>query len=169
MEEVPFKRAKLINYLYSTIQPETGLFKPLAALRQTPSTDVWEKAETFWDKLTVAEKWSNLYFAYSIAYKQQSLQAMEAEGVTEKQRIEAVSIAEHNRWNVEKLLMGYRKPKTSEDLYMAPDERVAEQLANNKRLFIHAQIRPFEELTEPMKQLDREFVQYIPWLIEMAH
>lgn len=169
MDEVPFKRAKLINYLYCTIPQETGRFVPLAELGKKNQEDIWKKAEECWDTLTVAEKWSNLYFAYSIAYKQQSMQVMETEGLKEQERIEAVSIAEHNRWNVEKLLMGYRKPKPSEDLYMAPDETIAKQLKNNKALFIHAQIRPFEELTDQMKQLDREFVQYIPWIVEMAH
>ena len=96
------------------------------------------------------------------------MQAMEAEGVAEKERIEALSIAEHNRWNIEKLLLGYRKPKASEDLSLAPDETIAKQLKNNKNLFIHAQIRPFDQLTEAMKQLDRDFVQYIPWIIEMS-
>ena len=160
-DEVSFRRAKLINFLYD--QKRT-----LQELRSMSETAVWEKADALWDTLTVAEKWSNLYFAYSIPYKQQSMQVMEAEGVPEKQRIEAVSIAEHNRWNVEKLLMGYRKPKASEDLYQAPNETIAQQLANNRRLFIHAQIRPYEELTEAMKQLDRDFVTYIPWIIEMT-
>ena len=72
---------------------------------------------------------------------------------------------EHNRWNVEKLLMGYRKPLEIEDLYDKSDD-IARKLKNNKNLFVHAQIRPYDDLSDDMKELDKEFARYIPWIIQ---
>ena len=42
-----------------------------------------------------------------------------------------------------------------------------EELAKNKKLFIHHDIRPFDDLGS-IKELDREFSKYIPWIIKMT-
>ena len=152
-EETSLRRAKLINDLYN---------------------QKWGGKN--WDELNVAEKWSNLYFAYGISYKLLVLRAMrglDPEDTSHDKdpltaaELEALGRTEHNRWNVEKLLMGYRKPQSKEDPY-GKTEAVAKQLSNNKHFFIHPQIRPYEELTEEMKQLDIEFSNYIPWIIEKS-
>ena len=82
--------------------------------------------------------------------------------------IDALSETEHNRWNVERLLMGYRKPAEKEDMYDKPAE-IAKKLKNNKNLFIHAHIRPYESLTKEIKQFDIDFAKYIPWIIQTAN
>ena len=64
-----------------------------------------------------------------------------------------MAIVEHNRWNVEKLLMGYRKPKQEEDKYEHPE--FVSKLKKNKDLFIHHDIRPFGQL-KAIKELDYE-------------
>ena len=81
--------------------------------------------------------------------------------------VEELAMVEHNRWNVEKLLMGFRKARDYEDAFKATDEEDATKLVNNKKLFIHHDIRPFDELDE-IKELDREFSRFIPWIIEMT-
>ena len=86
----------------------------------------------------------------------------DSDALSEKES-EIIGKIEHNRWNVEKLLMGYRKPKEEEDLYGKPDE-VESKLKNNKNIFIHAQIRPFEQISEDMQNVDKEFAKYIPWI-----
>ena len=167
-DNTAFRRAKLINYLYCSIDDTTKRFPPLDKLNQTPAAEIWADADTFWkNKCTVAQKWSNLYFAYSIDYKVQSTQTLRNAGMDETAINETLGVMEHNRWNVEKLLMGYRKPKQREDMYHKPEE-IAEKLKNNKHLFIHPQIRPFEELTDDMKQLDYDLAAYMPWIIEMT-
>ena len=87
------------------------------------------------------------------------------EELTEEQ-INILAEVEHNRWNVEKLLMGFRKPKPEEDKYEHPE--AGDVLAKNKRLFIHHDIRPYDDLTEKTKQFDREFSKYIPWILKMT-
>ena len=79
--------------------------------------------------------------------------------------VEQLAIVEHNRWNVEKLLMGFRKPRKEEDKYEY--QEFEEELAKNKKLFIHHDIRPFYELNT-IKELDREFSRYLPWIMKMT-
>ena len=74
---------------------------------------------------------------------------------------------EHNRWNVEKLLMGYRRPRKEEDCFEVTDKEQAKILAKNKKLFVHHDVRPFDKLND-VKELDREFARYIPWIIKMT-
>ena len=79
--------------------------------------------------------------------------------------VEEMAQVEHNRWNVEKLLMGYRKPHKDEDKYAYPEH--ASELKKNKERFIHHDIRPFSQLGS-IKELDYEFSRYIPWIMRMT-
>jgi len=82
-----------------------------------------------------------------------------------QQDIEILAQVEHNRWNVEELLLGYRKPKKDEDKYVYPE--FAGKLKKNKDLFVHHDIRPFDQLNT-IKDLDYEFARYIPWIMKMT-
>ena len=163
VDEESIRRAKLINYLYSSMKD--GHFLPLTVLASLSAETIWKEANRYWKDLSVAVKWSNLYFAYSLHYKELAVKAMREAGLDEDQQIETLSVMEHNRWNVEKLLMGYRKPLEIEDLYDKSDD-IARKLKNNKNLFVHAQIRPYDDLSDDMKELVKEFARYIPWIIQ---
>ena len=73
----------------------------------------------------------------------------------------------NNRWNVEMLLMGYRRPHENKDKYHAPNDEAKGKLGKNKNLYIHPDIRPFKDL-DTIKGLDREFTRYIPWIMKMT-
>ena len=170
------KRAKLINYLYETADYSTYRFQSILALDAIPEDKIWSDADKMWQKLTVALKWSNLYNSYTIRTKLASLRAMRGLKLDDKsldttllsdQEAEEMARVEHNRWNVEKLLMGYRIPHEDEDKYKAPNEEAKVKLGKNKNLFIHSDIRPFEQLGI-IKELDYEFSRYIPWIIRMT-
>ena len=172
-DEHSLKRAKLINYLYSTM-PSANHFQSILALNTMSKEQIMEEADAYWRKLTVALKWSNLYSAYAIRTKQDSLRAMRGLPLDDKvhdydslndEEIETLAKIEHNRWNVEKLLMGYKKPKSEEDKYVYKE--FENELKNNKKLFIHHDIRPFKDLG-PIKELDGEFSRYIPWIMKMT-
>lgn len=49
--------------------------------------------------------------------------------------VEELARVEHNRWNVEKLLMGYRKPHDNEDAYNAHYDDDKSVLKQNKKAF----------------------------------
>ena len=173
-DDVSYKRAKLIHYLYCTADYDAYLFKGKDFLETMPLAIIWSEAETEWQKLSVALKWSNLYSAYCLPCKIASIRAMRglSPGDTSRdldalsnEEVELMAIVEHNRWNVEKLLMGYRKANLSEDKYEHTE--YADLLCMNKELFIHHDIRPYASL-DAVRQLDKEFSKYIPWIIKMT-
>lgn len=173
-DEKALQRAKLINYLYNNIVDDH--FPDFLVLNSIPKESLWADAEQYWRGLSVANKWSNLYCAYSIPCKLASLRVMrklDPEDSSHDQDIltleegEQIGRVEHNRWNVEKLLMGYRKARKDEDKY-EHDCLGGDHVKGNKKLFIHHDIRPFEELPESTRQLDLEIAKYIPWLLKMT-
>ena len=174
-DERSLRNAKLINYLYSTM-PSGYQFQSLLALNAMSDEQIWKEANDYWKGLTVALKWSNLYYAYTISIKLNILRALrglDSDDISQDTRplssdeIEILARVEHNRWNVEKLLMGFRKAHKNEDKYEKDDETKS-KLAQNKRRFIHHDIRPFDDLKDGIDDLDREFSKYIPWIIKMT-
>lgn len=168
------KRAKLINYLYETANYETYKFQGILVLDAIPEDKLWEEANAKWKVLSVALKWSNLYNSYTMRTKQRTLRAMRGLDIDDESHdydtlsdyeVEQLAVVEHNRWNVEKLLMGFRKPRKNEDKY--EHEEFAGSLKKNKDLFIHHDIRPFGQL-KTIKELDYEFSRYIPWIMKMT-
>lgn len=173
-DEKVFRQAKLVNFLYNTADYSCNRFKDLTVLAAMGPDRIWEQADEQWRKLTVALKWSNLYCAYSIPCKLASLRVMRGLDADDKSHdqypmaedeVHQLAIVEHNRWNVEKLLMGYRKPRREEDKY--EHKEYAKNLKKNKEHFIHHDIRPFEELDE-VRMMDYELTRYIPWILKMT-
>lgn len=177
-DEKSLKRAKLINYLYNTADYSTNKFTSPLVLASIPTEKIWREADEQWSQLSAALKWSNLYNSYTIRTKMASLRAMRKLELDDRSRdfdsltddeVEELAKVEHNRWNVEKLLMGYRRPHPKEDYFKAQSKGVkdASELKKNKKLFIHHDIRPFEKLDD-VKELDYEFARYMPWILEMT-
>ena len=174
-DEKSLRRAKLINYLYSTANYDENKFQSIVLLDSIPEEQIWKEADDAWQRLSVALKWSNLYNAYAIRIKLTSLRALRGLDINDTSHdttplsdaeVEQLAKVEHNRWTVEKLLMGYRKPLSDEDKYAAGNEVFKADLIKNKERFIHYDIRPYDELDENEKELDRIFSEYIPWIIK---
>lgn len=170
------KRAKIINYLYNTADYRNYKFKDILELDAIPNEKLWDDANRMWNDLYVALKWSNMYCSYSLRTKLATLRAMRGLHLYDRSRdtepltdyeVEELAKVEHNRWNVEKLLMGYRKPHPEEDKYQAKDEEQMKHLNRIKRLLIHSDIRPYDQLNS-IKVLDRELARYIPWIMRMT-
>ena len=175
-DEINLKRAKLINYLYSTADFPTYRFKGLLSLDAMTDEEIWSEAEKYWRPLSVALKWSNIFNALSIDTKCSALRAMRGQQPTDSSRdtsplsdeeVHVLAQVEHNRWNVEKLLMGFRKPLRSEDIYEEANKEFLADLKNNKGVRLHCDIRPFAHLG-PIKELDHEFSRYLPWILKMT-
>ena len=179
-DEELMQRAKLVNFLYSKynkLSPEEKLtFEE--TINGMSIDDINDEANKAWMQLTVAHKWSNLYCAYNFPGKLATLRKMrnlapddkkhDTDKLGEKE-MELLTQMEHNRWNVEKLLMGFRKPSEKEDHYkyeqLDNHQEIREKLSKNKKLFIHHDIRPYDELNE-VKELEHLICNFIPWIIE---
>lgn len=66
---------------------------------------------------------------------------------------------EHNRWNVERLLMGYRPATTAERERANADDEYNEML--KKKYFIHINIAPYGEIPEETKENDRILTRFL--------
>lgn len=168
------KIAKLINYLYSTANYESYRFTDMSILDSMTKENIWYDAEKYWADLSVANKWSSMYCAYNIPCRVDMLRAIRGLGSDDfshdmdclsEDELQEMAVVEHNRWNVEKLLMGFRKAMPNEDKYENDD--YAGLLSKNKKLFIHHDIRPYEDL-DIIRNLDVEISRYIPWFIKMT-
>lgn len=119
-----------------------------------------------WDDLSTSLKWSNLYLADSIEFKLRSigLTLEEAKYATiSDAQIEDLARTEHCRWNMEKLLMGYRALTDKEKA----DNLDVKKLKTN--MFAHHLIKPYKDLSEGDKQLDRNIIMKLPDILRMLN
>ena len=119
----------MLNYVYSKGIPESF-----------PE----EEMVTMWRTLGTSLQWSNRYHADSIKYKLRSFHKIDDNEPFTDQQIDLLARVEHNRWNIEKLLMGYR-PTT-----MLEKEAVKRDLSMKKEFkidrFAHHDITPYDHL-----------------------
>ena len=111
--------------------------------------DFWPDYAKEWDVRPVSERWSNIYNSLSLPFKLRSIGAKITKGRIvnihlNDEIINLLGEVEHNRWNAEKLLLGFRPPAIGE--------------GKDKPNFIHPDIRPNAELSEDTKDKDRKLL-----------
>lgn len=137
-------KAQILNLIYSK-----GLY----------DINVKNEAIKEWDKLPSAHQWSSLYCANSFELKQKEFKLIENKKIKDikeletcfKKNKEELCEIEQNRWNVEKLLMGFRKPHEDEQQKIDEDRKTNSNnyLCNKyKKEYIHDLIRPFDEIKQ---------------------
>lgn len=103
--------AKLVNYVYNKKEDVT-----LAGVDDTNNKEGLPLQEVFWRNCSVSDQWSSSYNANSITtklrflgldFRNSSMEEMRAK-LAEPETLSVLNEIEHNRWNTEKLLMGYR-------------------------------------------------------------
>jgi hypothetical protein len=119
----------MVNYVYSKGIPE-----------RFPENEI----VSMWHDLLTAHKWSNRYFSDSIKFKIRSFSNFDRNEQLDDEQIDLMARVEHNRWNMEKLLMGYR-PTTSLE-----KEKIAKDLSQKAKfkttLFAHNDICAYDNL-----------------------
>jgi hypothetical protein len=110
-----------------------------------PETVPDREAQTLWRNLSVAHKWSNRFNANMLDIKIRSL----LPDRPFEEQIETLARTEHNRWCIEKLLMGYRRMTDKDKLL----NKTPKELKNH--YFIHTDICAFDELNESTKEIYR--------------
>lgn len=131
------------------------------------------KADCIWDNTAVSKRWSNIFAAASIPTKLRCIgikwntnTPSKIEELTEEQ-VALLSEIEHNRWNIEELLLGYRPVHKDEDEIINADRTKKKEFRNR---FIHYDIRPFSELKtdasgRKANEYDEVIVKSIPLII----
>ena len=135
--------AKRMNYLYCVFDDLGG----------APSLYPDDVVDDKWDGCSVSDKWSNIYNAMTIPTKLRSVgvdyKSLTCRSLTEEE-IGLLAEVEHNRWNVEKLLMGYRPvtEKESDEIEKSIAEDGSLKKDYKNRLNAHYDLRPFDDLKE---------------------
>ena len=143
VEETMEKWAKKLNYLYTYYYDNDKI----------PTSYPQNEVDELWNKLSVSDKWSNMYNVLTIPSKLRSVgidyRDKNPRRTFTSQELDILSKVEHNRWNVERLLSGYR-PTNEEET-----EAVLDDIENKKgkklkkyykNRWIHYDIRPFDDL-----------------------
>lgn len=154
------KRAKRISYLYDHTYD-------FVAMPDDKSLD------DSWFEMQYAFQQSNLYSANSIPVKLRSVGVeveMPYQSLSEDQ-VEILSEVEHNRWNMERLLVGFKAFDYEERMdfkarFESKDDEVKkaakdEHNKKKKTLFQNKDIAPYDELLEGSKDYDRAIVRNI--------
>ena len=143
----------MVNYVYSKGIPE-----------QFPENEI----EMMWRELRTALKWSNRYHADAIKFKIRSFQIKPNEPITDEQ-LELMARVEHNRWNIEKLLMGYRPTTPLEKEAIVKDISLKNEFKINR--FAHHDICSYDDLQADesgvnTKEYDRRISAALPLIMQ---
>ena len=152
------RRARRIKYLYDMGQNFTSM----------PDND--DELIGQWFKEQYVFQQSNLYAANSIPFKLRSITIDTQKKLTETE-IELLAQMEHNRWNLERLLLGFKPYKLADRLafkyilkYADTEKKqtLKHTLKETKNtLFIHKDIAPYEELLPGSQDYDKAIVKNI--------
>lgn len=131
----PFVRRRIlegkrINYIYFKGEEYSYMTSDIA------------KLDEMWRNTKYADQMSNIYCASHIGMKLRSV-GNRAELTDEE--IQLLAVTEHNRWNVEKLLMGFEALPEKERAKQSTPEGLA-KLKDKKKIFKHYCIAPYSQL-----------------------
>lgn len=107
-----------------------------------------EERERLWDKLSNIKRQSSIYNAITIPTKMRSIGLNEDDWDKfydiSQQDIEILAQVEHNRWNVEELILGYRPCTDEEQVKIAADVETHKNAFKARK--IHYDLRAYNDL-----------------------
>lgn len=138
--------AKNVNYIYSQCYNDN--FENWQGQIQTSVEIDHTERDKLWADLSSVKRWSSIYNAMTIPSKMRSIGLGEDDWDKfydiSQQDIEILAQVEHNRWNVEELILGYR-PCTDEE-----QNKIAADIETQKDAFkarkIHYDLRAYNDL-----------------------
>lgn len=140
------RMAKNVNYIYERCYHENDR-KWNGKLRYTVEIDPQER-DRLWAELPNIKRLSNIYNAMTIRSKMRSVGLEENDWDQfydiPQQDIELLAQVEHNRWSVEKLIMGFRPCNHHEQEVIASDVKNLKEAYKTKR--IHYDLRAYNDL-----------------------
>lgn len=158
--------AKRLNYFYACSYGQKGL----------PTEMPNDEVEMEWCKLSAfSMRYSSIYNVMTIATKMRSLGHEEKDWdkffALTQEEIETLSAVEHNRWSVERLLLGFRPPTDTEREEIAQDLRLKNVYKKQK---IHYDLCAYRELREDqtgqnVRIYDYDLTACIPMIAQSFH
>lgn len=138
--------AKNVNYIYDRCYHDN--FKNWQGQVLSSVEINIEQRDKLWADLSNVKRWSSIYNAMTIPSKMRSIGLSEDDWDKfydiSQQDIEILAKVEHNRWNVEELILGYR-PCTDEE-----QDKIAADVETQKDAFkarkIHYDLRAYNDL-----------------------
>ena len=184
MEKDNYYRAQLCNYVYELMFKGNSkkIINQIIADIENASDKVKMKvAREYWKKLTIFNRWSNRYLANSFETKIRSV----GEHISDyplrycdicnafAEQEEILAECEHNRWNVQQLLMGFRAYTMREiDEYSkSVDKKTFKSDMKKGREKAHLNICSFahlDDVDEGAKDYDRIFNHAIPEILKIT-
>jgi len=145
LEKINSLLPKIVKYAYD----QTNENKLIDKIEDKATLEEnWKNHWKASDNIT-ALKFSNIYNANTIGIKSRSLNILVGQQLSNDQ-INLLARIEHNRWNIEKLLMGYRACTLEEEKNIK-DKVYTKQYYRDK--FIHNDIRSYEDIKEDDKRI----------------
>ena len=124
-----------------------------------------ETEEAAWFEKSEADKFSSIYCANAMHFRERSFRPDEREG-------HAICDVEHRRWMLSVLILGFapveRAKREEWKARMASKETEEAAKKEKKQLkdaFIHMDITPYEDLPEGEKVKDRIIIDRIPYIL----
>lgn len=140
-----------VNYLYAYYF-EQGR-NTLPNLRPTAA-----QLEEAWERISTVKQWSNIYNANSFAVKMRSIgknpDALPVPLVLTDEEVSLLAEVEHNRWNVERLLLGSRPFKDEKEKAEYEQGDAETRTKMKEKDFIHPDITPYSLLNAYSKNID---------------
>lgn len=110
-----------------------------------------------WRRLTYTKQLSNIYSSMHIGVKQRSLGGKPIDPENEH----LLTVAEHNRWNMEKLLAGYGMLPEAKRNQKNNEQGLKDLKDIREKEYLHYCIAPFNELTGVEKSYDLLIVKHM--------
>ena len=158
--------AKTVNYIYSQCRVMKTNDRTWKMEYAVEIDD--EEREKLWTKLSFNKRISSYYNAMTIGVKMRSLGYKEDDWDKfydiSQEDIEMLAQVEHNRWNVEELILGWRPCNDEEQREVEADINMKEKLKKRK---IHYDLRAYSDLRpdssgKPVQIYDRCLSACIP-------
>lgn len=154
INEVDELRSKAINVTYDQCHDDNYNVR-LDADGYVFTADYGQKdnVDSLWEGLQTALQWSNTYCLDCFELRRRNMgdenDHLKFKYKPDDNVLSIISEVEHNRWNMEKLLMGYRKPSEEElaKIIGAGKNDSYPDFAK-KKMFVHRDLQSYEKLKE---------------------
>ena len=176
LDNTLLEQAKRVNHIYNLTdshnekrtEPDANLD---TYITEEPAENYRKDWEDLKKKRPVVKQWSNIYNACSIPTKLRSAGICPNElknlTVLDDDKVRIIAKVEHNRWNIEELMLGYRPFNFKENAeFQNLSETEQNEVINDKKsMYIHHDIREYSQLSERTKIYDITASKYIPFIV----